>query len=84
MELLLDTHTLLWYTESNKRLSAKSKRLLENSTNQLFVSIVSFYEIAIKINIGKLQLDKNIPAFYEQTINAKIKIIEMSVKTFFS
>lgn len=77
MELLLDTHSLLWYTESSERLSLKAKSLLESPLNNLYVSTVSFYEIAIKVNIGKLKLGKTIHAFYKQTLEAKIKIINI-------
>ena len=77
MELLLDTHILLWYTESNERLSIEAKKLIEDPTNTLFVSIISFYEVAIKINIGKLKLGKTIPMFYKQTLDANIKITDI-------
>ncbi len=55
---LLDTHTLLWYLENNNRLTEKVKVLLEDTNNQLFISIASIWEIAIKMNIGKLTMLK--------------------------
>jgi PIN domain nuclease of toxin-antitoxin system len=57
MNILLDTHTLIWFLEGErKKLSEKSLSSIENEQNQIFVSIASVWEISIKINIGKLEL----------------------------
>lgn len=60
MDLLLDTHTLLWFSENNTKLSKNAKALIENISNCCFVSIASIWEISIKISIGKLSLAINI------------------------
>lgn len=56
---LIDTHVLLWYIEGSPRLSSKIISLLDDSTNTVYVSKVSLWEITIKISIGKLSI--NIP-----------------------
>jgi len=56
MKLLMDTHTLLWYVENNQKLSSLVSTLLEDTSNDLYCSIVSFWEIAIKLGKGKLSL----------------------------
>ena len=56
---LIDTHVLLWYIEGIPRLSSKIISLLDDSTNTVYVSKVSLWEITIKISIGKLSI--NIP-----------------------
>lgn len=48
-KLLLDTHTLLWYFQNNEKLSTKVIDLLENPENALYISVVSLWEIAIKM-----------------------------------
>jgi PIN domain nuclease of toxin-antitoxin system len=53
--MLLDTHTLLWFLNNDKRLPIPTKQLIED-TDIVFVSIVSIWEISIKANIGKLTL----------------------------
>ena len=55
MKLLLDTHILIWSLEENPRLAMRLIDILENEGNQLFVSQASFFEMAIKINLGKLE-----------------------------
>ena len=55
MKLLLDSHTLLWFSEETSPLSNNVLSMLQNPENDLYVSIATFYEIAIKINSGKLR-----------------------------
>ena len=50
MKNLLDTHTILWFLNGEK-LTVKIIALIENGEN--YVSVVSLWEIAIKMNIGK-------------------------------
>jgi PIN domain nuclease of toxin-antitoxin system len=48
---------MLWFLEGDYRsLSEKSRHTIETSTNSIFVSIVSLWEVTVKINIGKLKL----------------------------
>ncbi len=56
MRLLLDTHALLWAMESNPRLSESAKTAITDPDNDVFISIASLWEIAIKLSLGKLQL----------------------------
>jgi PIN domain nuclease of toxin-antitoxin system len=53
MKCLLDTHTAFWYFEGSPDLSAKAKAVIEDSKNEVFVSIVSAWEIAIKRSLDK-------------------------------
>ena len=56
MNLLLDTHTLLWFIAGSSSLSASARTLIEDAENDKFVSIVSIWETAIKISTGKMSL----------------------------
>ena len=55
MKLLLDTHTFIWAISNRRKLPAKVFSAIENGENEVFVSSVSFWEIAIKIRIRKLE-----------------------------
>jgi PIN domain nuclease of toxin-antitoxin system len=55
MAYLLDTHTLIWFLENDPRLPAATRTQIE-TTPTIFISVVSLWEIAIKANIGKLDL----------------------------
>ena len=58
MKLLLDTHVLLWAVSEPDRLTAAARDALEDGTNDIFVSVVTAWEIAIKQSLGKLELSK--------------------------
>lgn len=62
MNLLLDTHILLWHLADNPKLSLETSALIENATHNKFLSIVSLWEIELKRNIGKLSLTQPIEA----------------------
>src|ERR671923_1038669 len=57
MRLLLDTHTFLWLDGSPERLSPAALAACEDPTNQLYLSVVSAWEIQIKRQINRLRLD---------------------------
>ena len=56
MNLLLDTHSFLWFISGNPNLSPTARTLIEDASNQPFLSIASLWEMAIKLSIGKLNL----------------------------
>jgi len=56
MRCLLDTHVLIWAIESPEKLTADARSVIEDSGNQLLISIVSFWEISIKVGQQKLKL----------------------------
>ena len=57
MRLLLDTHALLWFLAADRRLSAPAQHVIADPQNEVFVSAVSVWEVAVKLRIGKLALD---------------------------
>lgn len=56
MRYLLDTHVFLWKIANSERIPAKVLSETENPDNEIFVSAVSLWEIAIKTRIGKMDL----------------------------
>ena len=56
IQLLLDTNVVLWLSEDNPRINP-IKPLLLSEDAQVFISAVSWWEIAIKIRTGKLRVD---------------------------
>jgi len=57
MRLLLDTHTFLWLDGNPEQLSPAALAACEDPTNELYLSVVSAWEIQIKHQINRLQLD---------------------------
>ncbi len=56
MNLLLDTHTFIWFIEDSPELSVKAKSAIEAKDTINFISVASLWEIAIKASLNKLQL----------------------------
>ena len=54
MRVLVDTHTFLWALLKDHRLSATAKQVLTSKEHELYFSLVSLWEIAVKMKIGKL------------------------------
>lgn len=57
MNILLDSHTLIWFSQNSPQLSSSAIKILEDRNNLLFLSLVSVWEIQIKVQLGKLNLD---------------------------
>jgi len=55
MKLLLDTHTFLWWLSAPHQLSPSAAAVIGDRDNEVLVSVVTLWEIAIKRVIGKLQ-----------------------------
>jgi len=68
MNLLLDTHTLLWFVLGDAQLSAAARQFIEDATNPKFVSPATYWEIAIKISIGKYALNEPYETFIDRAI----------------
>ena len=60
MNLLLDTHALLWWLEDNPTLSEQARTAIANGENLVFVSAATAWEIAIKKTLGKLEAPDNL------------------------
>jgi len=56
MKLLLDTHAFIWWDSEPARLSSRALTLCQDSENTLVLSVVSTWEMQIKIQFGKLKL----------------------------
>lgn len=59
MNYLLDTHTYLWILYEPMNLSKKVLQIVENSENQIYLSVASVWEMIIKYKLGKLNLQNS-------------------------
>ena len=60
MNILLDTHVLIWVLENNPTLSDNARQNIILAENLVFVSAVSIWEIGIKKSLGKLESPDNL------------------------
>lgn len=75
MKALIDTSSFLWFIGGSEKLSKNARDFMENFDNELFMSVVSLWEIGIKISINKLELAEPFDTFIPQ----KIKENELTV-----
>ncbi len=62
MQLLLDTHVLLWSLAGDERLGARAADVIEDGRNVVYVSAASIWEISIKRSLGKLRVPGDVLA----------------------
>ena len=71
---LLDTHGMLWYLRDSPELSASAHSLIDKA-EYVAVSIASFWEIAIKQGIGKMQFCMTIPELESLCLDRDIQVL---------
>lgn len=68
MRLLLDTHAFLWFVLNDASLSAPAQALISDPRNDVLISPATYWEIAIKVGIGKYQLPGPFADFMDDQI----------------
>jgi PIN domain nuclease of toxin-antitoxin system len=66
---LLDTHSLIWFATDDPRLSIVARTLIEDPDNEVMISPASYWEIAIKVSVGKLALHQPYEDFVDLCLN---------------
>lgn len=81
MKLLLDTHTLLWFLSDDARLSNAAKQAIEDIRNQRWLSPISLLEIAVKVGLGKLTLDRPFGELFPRQLESNdIGLLKIEVR----
>ena len=65
MNVLLDSHAIIWFITDDSNLPLKSKQIIENKDNTCYISIATFWEIGIKNSLGRLNLDADLKAIFK-------------------
>ena len=79
MKLLLDTHIFLWYIAADSRLPTLFRDAIREPKNEVFLSVASLWETAIKYNLGKLPLPQS-PDIYIPTERRRHQIKSFSLR----
>jgi len=81
VRLLLDTHAFLWFLLGDAKLSEKAAALIADPLNNIEISPASYWEVAIKIGLGKYSLPEPLDAFIEREIAAnEMRILPIEPK----
>ena len=68
MNLLLDTHTFLWWVAGDEQLSVQAKRAIGDPQNTVRFSAASAWEIAIKASLGRLDVPRDLTRFLAEQL----------------
>jgi PIN domain nuclease of toxin-antitoxin system len=68
VKLLLDTHAFLWWVEGTPALGRRARAAVANPDNEVFISIASCWELAIKLSLGKLRLTQRLDRFIPEQL----------------
>ena len=71
---LIDTLALLWYLRDSEELSSRAREIIDNA-DEIFTSVASLWEVAIKSSIGKLDIDFSIAQIEALCIEKDIALL---------
>jgi PIN domain nuclease of toxin-antitoxin system len=77
VNLLLDSHALLWFVAGDARLSRRARLAIEGKDTVNYVSMASWWELTIKCSLGRLTLDDPLDEFMEQRTWEGFKILSL-------
>ncbi|NQT13882.1 MAG: type II toxin-antitoxin system VapC family toxin [Planctomycetes bacterium] len=81
MRLLLDTHTFLWFVTNDPQLSENALDAVAEPTNEVLLSPASYWEIAIKVSLGKYPLTVPFETFFQEGIEgSEMAILPIEVR----
>ena len=80
--ILLDTHTLLWLKLGSDKLGIKTRKLINQawSDNAVYVSVITFWEISMLVNKGKIKLFKDLNVWAQKSLDQGLKPISINSK----
>ena len=78
MNYLLDTHVLIWFLEGSNNIPEKTRLIISDEYNEIFVSIATFWEMAIKLSLGKLILPKDLKGIIQDTRSLNISVLKIN------
>ena len=62
---LIDTHTAIWFFGGNTALSSTADQIIRSRANHIYLSVISAWELTIKISIGKLRFPGDVAGFMQ-------------------
>jgi len=77
MKYLLDTHVVIWYFEDSSELSSQIIEIIDSSENIKYISYISLWEIAIKMNLKKLDLKLTLSELLNKIQNSEFNILQI-------
>ena len=81
MKYLIDTHIFLWSLFSPEKISMYVAKIIKESDNRIFVSTITFWEIALKFSLNKLELEGITPDALPEIANQmRLELLGLSAE----
>jgi PIN domain nuclease of toxin-antitoxin system len=78
---LLDTHTFLWAVLNDRRLSDTAREIWVTDGEELFLSAASVWEVAIKVSLGKLSLDRPLEQYFHEELHGNdVELLPLRIR----
>jgi PIN domain nuclease of toxin-antitoxin system len=81
VRLLLDTHAFLWLVSDDPRVSRRAREVFSDKKNEVFLSVASVWEMAIKLSLDKLRVQGSLPEVIAQEVrNNAVKVMPVELE----
>jgi len=80
-QCLFDTNVLLWYLSGDERLSKEARESIESQSGRKYISIVSAWEVAIKISLGKLKVEGGTTLFWRTFVEGGFMGLPITIES---
>jgi len=75
VNLLVDTHALLWFVAGDSHLTDRARKAIEDRDAINYVSMATWWEIAIKCSLGRLELSDPLDVFVAQRLDEGFRVL---------
>jgi PIN domain nuclease of toxin-antitoxin system len=80
MRVLIDTHVFIWWTSDFQKLSPRVYNVLTDPNTQAILSVVSIWEMQIKLSLGKLKFTNTLPELIEEEVKRnRIELLQLDL-----
>ncbi len=80
MNLLVDTHAMLWFVAGDERLSTKAREAIEDPGTTSYISMASWWEVAIKCSLDKLRLSHSMETFMAERVEEGFRVLPIETR----
>ena len=84
MKWIVDTHAFLWFVAGQDRLGPDALKIMAANDSELYLSAGSVWEMAIKVSLGRLQLQDPFETFLTERMEEGVRWLPVELKHLFS
>lgn len=77
---LLDTHAIIWFFNEPELIPSKTLEIIQDSENKIFYSLISLWEISIKLKINKLKINRTVEELNKACLKSGFELISMKIE----